>query len=194
MSNFARLKRQVLTSRIARDGIKMEDMSKLKDEITELTLEELVSRVKVFLTLEPELCMQTGFCASTRERFEQVADYIAKTMGIPAERVLSYDIQKDHNIVDSLKEVQRDTIIKSPILIKITSFITKGERRMLIPHRYGQTLYQKVRQDMIPENLPNPKKMLALTHIDREADHDMYEEAVRGALNSQFKMFVYEFK
>lgn len=161
------------------------NIENLVNQITNQTLLEEVSRLNKILYLSDAPCFINGYCASDKNTFDKVVQYISEKTKIP--NIINCSFTQGENLTDLIFELQKNSK-KEDYLVKVTGFhLIKN----LSAHGYDQTIQQTCGDEIKKLNLENPKKIIIVTNIDPNEKN--YDYSVRDACSSEFRSFLYEF-
>lgn len=177
----------------------MEDIKKIgniKDKVSKRTISDLVHELKTEIIVSDKTkIFFMGYCASNKEMYNKIIHYIMNQININPESVYEIHIPKKYMDVRYELSKLADNFSKNNdrlILVKsrgFEEFIRDFPEPNLYRagHDYDQNVIEHPFTD-IPEN----KKVLIITHIGESCGKEIYEEAVRSALKSEFRTFFYE--
>ncbi len=181
-----------------------ENESDLVDIISGEPLDEELKTLSIRLELEDASSFIFGYCASDEKTYHAVSQRIQKLFSIPPESVLNHEYQhKEFNLNLYLNQ-NKELISSLPseiVLINVSGFERDAgfgddmsySTQIRRAHDYGQDVKEPVKLGESPL-CDLDKKVIVLTHIDPLYGREKYERALKSALSSQFKDFVYEIK
>lgn len=160
------------------------------------TLEQEVNLLKIDIKLANNPPIILGYCATENSIYEQVVTYLQKQTNSKT-KPLEINLKPDtRNLREYLlKNIKMINSLDSEIvLIKAKGFEKLSGLQTDINYRFAHDYDQEIIEDTTNKFRELNHKIVVITQIDPSAGKDIYETAIKSALLSQFKFFLYEFK
>lgn len=157
----------------------------LEEKISKRKISELVPHLKSAVDLTDVPCNLPGYCASDKETFKAVSEYIASELDIPDECIIDYNLENGWmgSFVRGLHDEKNGDLL----LVRVSN-LAKCMR--ITGHDYDQSIRSLVPSTEFPAKYP--KKIVVISHIDTNTDFQKYDLVVRNVCSSQYKFFLYE--
>ncbi len=173
-------------------------VSELVNAISENTLKEEVGMLRRKIQRKDIPSFMMGYCASDTPTFERVVEYIQEQVAPQAQQPLEITLEpKLTNLKDYflLHKEELQSATGDIFLVKARNFeslrvLELYKHAFRAAHDYDQDVCEDAKSKFKGLN----KKVLVITHIDPSKGKELYERAVRSAVTSQFKSFLYEFR
>ncbi len=173
------------------------DYDRIGNYVNKIYNEKLSEQFKVIKTavglldIRKKSPFRTGYCFSSKTVFDEVSEYFMQGMDITPEGLLELKLKVKEDIMRGIYRLKDKTEKnQNPIVVvKCSGFGKLIENSPKdVRFRRGHDYDQDIKEHPLFEP---EKKVIIVSHIDKAEKN--YEEALRSALNSQFRDFIFEF-
>jgi hypothetical protein len=173
----------------------MTAVSDIDNKISGEKLSDLLKKLKFKIKISPEKTIISGYFASDDQTFEQAVNYLAEELGIKGIEHVQIDPESSSiadqliKMKDDLNNYEGDTVlIAADGFETLSVFDSEDEGLARRGHDYDQNVIQHDPKAF--EGLD--KKIIILTHIGNSLGEQRYDRAIRSAVQSHFKEFIFE--